>query len=83
MTHQGVLVFVEIRYRRSPTPVPPEQTITRPKQRRIVLAARHFLSRHTGFRCDPARFDIVALSGPLTAPDIRWIPNAFMVDDLR
>ncbi len=82
MTGCATLVFVEIRYRHSRAPVPPEQTVTTAKQRRIAIAAQHFLSSHARFRDYPARFDVLALSGSLPTPRIRWIRNAFTMDDL-
>lgn len=81
MIDDETLVFVEIRYRHSIKPVAPEQTITPAKQRRIIRAAQHFLSTYGNYSHYPARFDVLTLVGSLATPDIRWIANAFTVDN--
>ena len=65
-------VFVEVRYRRTSVFGSPQATVNAAKQRRIALAAARFLSRHPD---DPARFDVVAVSGD--PPRIEWIRDAF------
>ncbi|MFT4703079.1 MAG: putative endonuclease [Bradymonadia bacterium] len=54
------LVFVEVRSLWRITTVRPEDSITRPKQRKLTLAARLYLARYRG-RCPYARFDVVAV----------------------
>jgi putative endonuclease len=77
----GTLVFVEVRQRASARHGGAGASITAHKQRRIVLAARHFL-----LQCgsEPAcRFDVVLLQGPApgespaTPARIEWIRAAF------
>ena len=55
-----VLVFVEVKSRRQGQPA---EAVTPEKQRRLTLAALHFLKRH-GLLEQPCRFDVVAIVWP-------------------
>ena len=67
----GTLVFVEVRARAGTTHGGAASSVGGVKQRRIVLAARHYLMRH---RSPPAcRFDVVAIDGN----HIEWLKAAF------
>ena len=67
----GTLVFVEVRARAATTHGGAAARVGGVKQRRIVLAARHYLMRH---RSPPAcRFDVVAIDGD----HIEWLKAAF------
>ena len=70
---RGSLVFVEVRLRRNKDFGGAGASITSTKQRRLILAARHYLA---GKRQRPCRFDAVLLDG-LTEANIEWIRNAF------
>ena len=70
-----VLVFVEVRLRRNASYGGAAASITTAKQRRIVLAAKHFLSTHPGRESD-CRFDCV-LFDELSEKAIEWIRDAF------
>ena len=65
-------VFVEVRYRREQRFGSPLDTVDGAKQRRLTIAASHFLARHGNV---PARFDVVAITGE--PPRIEWIRDAF------
>ena len=67
----GTLVFVEVRARGSATHGGAAASVGANKQRRIVLAARHYLLRHR--QPPPCRFDVVAIEGDR----IEWIKGAF------
>ena len=74
----GTLVFVEVRQRVSAARGGAGGSITPLKQRRIVLAARHFLLR-LGSE-PPCRFDVVLIEGALDAapaPAVQWLRAAF------
>ncbi len=74
----GTLVFVEVRQRASAARGGAGGSITPLKQRRIVLAARHFLLR-LGSE-PPCRFDVVLIEGALgaaPAPAVQWLRAAF------
>lgn len=57
----GTLVFVEVRMRRDAGHGGAAASVGAAKQRRIVLAARHYLMRMA--TPPPCRFDVVAIDG--------------------
>ncbi|WOP15255.1 YraN family protein [Ottowia sp. SB7-C50] len=67
----GTLVFVEVRARADTSHGGAAATVGAVKQRRIVLAARHYLMRHPS--PPPCRFDVVAIDGN----HIEWLKAAF------
>jgi putative endonuclease len=71
MRDGGTLVFVEVRLRSRPEWGGAAASIDRHKQRRLTLAAQHYLVRRPW--PGPCRFDVVALDG---ADDINWIRDA-------
>ena len=78
----GTLVFVEVRQRASARQGGAGGSITATKQRRIVLAARHFLLR-LGSE-PPCRFDVVLIHGRFEPAaqareslHIEWLRAAF------
>lgn len=72
------LVFVEVRLRRNAGFGGAAASVTPTKQRRIVLAAQHYLTA-TGKHGSDCRFDCVLLDGPGEAR-IEWIRDAFAAD---
>ncbi len=77
-TGNGVVVFVEVRRRASSRFGGAAASVGAVKQRRIVLAARHYLLRWRS--PPPCRFDVVAMErGPGGAgnEDIVWLQAAF------
>ncbi|CAG4884102.1 conserved protein of unknown function [Georgfuchsia toluolica] len=79
-TDGRTLVFVEVRLRGSDKFGGAAASITPRKQQRIVLAARHWLSRHGNAFVDrDCRFDCVVMDAPDEAR-IEWIENAFLAD---
>jgi len=77
----GVLVFVEVRHRRTAAFGGGAVSVDARKRRRIVLAAQQFLLRHRQLQDMPCRFDVVEASGDADAPVLRWIEDAFRADD--
>lgn len=69
----GTLVFVEVRHRAGESHGGAASSITGVKRRRIVFAARHYLSRLRTL--PPCRFDVV-----LVEARIEWIRAAFDAD---
>jgi putative endonuclease len=69
------VVFVEVKARRRGAPA---EAVTPEKQRRLTLAALHFLKANALLEC-PARFDVVTLVWPddRSAPAIEHYRNAF------
>lgn len=75
-----VLVFVEVRYRRSAAYGGALASVNRPKQRKIIAAAQAYLVSHPRLRYRDCRFDVVAVSRPNYAPVFHWIRDAFSAD---
>ncbi len=72
------LIFVEVRLRRNPTYGGAGASITASKQRRIILAAQHYLTAHSAGDRD-CRFDCILFDGPhaLTENRLEWLRDAF------
>jgi putative endonuclease len=67
----GTVVFVEVRARRNQRQGGAAATVGAIKQRRIVLAARHYLLRWP--RLPACRLDVVAIEGER----VEWLRGAF------
>lgn len=67
----GTLVFVEVRARRHASHGGAAASVGAAKQRRIVLAARHYLMHLPS--PPPCRFDVVAIEDGR----VLWLPGAF------
>ena len=68
----GVLVFAEVRMRRSWSFGGAGESVTMAKRTRLVAAARLYLLRRPEAPC---RFDVFLVDGP--AGDVQWIRDAF------
>ncbi len=77
MRDGDVVVFVEVRYRRSSGFGGSAPSVDAAKQRKLVLAAQCFLVEHADLARHPCRFDVVAVDGETDAPRVDWIRNAF------
>lgn len=74
----ATLVFVEVRLRQNAGFGGAAASITRPKQKRIILAARHWLhGEGRRYARRPCRFDALLLND-LADPHCEWIRAAFM-----
>ena len=67
----GCVVFVEVRARRSSVHGGAAASIGLRKQRRILLAAQHYLLRFR--QPPPCRFDVITIDGD----ELHWLPGAF------
>lgn len=76
-----VVVFVEVKARRTATFGPPEGAVRAAKQRQIARVAEAFLST-SGLRGAPCRFDVVAVDLKAGPPRITWIRDAFPAEGL-
>jgi len=72
------LVFVEVRLRRNAAFGGAGASITAAKQRRVILAAQHYLSANGKHDCD-CRFDCILLED-MDERHIEWIRDAFSAD---
>jgi putative endonuclease len=71
----NTLVFIEVRQRSAQTHGGAGASISVPKQRRVVLAARYFLMRFAS--PPPCRFDVLLIDGALPQAGIEWLKGAF------
>lgn len=86
MRDGDMLVFVEVRFRRSAGTATTGfgggvASIDAAKRRKIVHAAERFLAAHREFARMPCRFDVIDASGDADAPDFVWLRDAFRADD--
>ncbi len=79
--HRGTVVFVEVRTRAAGAMVDPIESVDDGKRRRIVTAARHYVSRHR-LHDHPMRFDLVAVHAEAGGMRCEILRNAFDLDDL-
>jgi putative endonuclease len=77
MLENDVVVFVEVRFRKSTSHGTPEETITKAKIRKLVFAARLFLQTHPMHDTE-CRFDVVGVTQSQSGQLIfNWIKDAF------
>jgi putative endonuclease len=71
----SVIVFVEVKTRREGVPA---EAVTLEKQRRLTIAAVHFLKKHRLLE-HPSRFDVIAILWPddRQQPEITHYRSAF------
>lgn len=74
-----VLVFIEVKHRRSQIYGTPYEAVTRSKQHKIILAANAYLQKYSG-KIPTCRFDVVSLVGDLKNPHIEHISDAFLAE---
>lgn len=72
-THQGYLVFAEVKYRHSEKNGTPAEAVTYAKQKKICKAADYYRMKHRYNDAVPVRYDVVAI----TDQNIAWYQNAF------
>lgn len=79
MRQAQMLVFVEVRYRRSERFGSAAETVDRRKQRKLVRTAALYLNLQRFSQRRPCRFDIlgITLCGASGEYRFDWIPNAF------
>ena len=81
-TSDGTLVFVEVRQRSGQSHGGAGASISAVKQKRIIFAARHYLTRFKSL--PPCRFDVVLVQGGIVDStrheddaSIEWLQGAF------
>lgn len=81
MLEGPILVFIEVRQRRSGGLTTAAESVDRHKQRRIVTAASVYLSQRPELAMHTMRFDVVALNSRSTGDfTIEWLKDAFRPD---
>lgn len=68
-----VLVFVEVKYRKTAAKGEPAEAVTPLKQQRIRSVASYYLYSRRHGEDAPCRFDIIGILGE----ELRWIRDAF------
>lgn len=79
MQDRDILVFVEVRFRKSSAYGFAAETVTASKQRKLILAAQNYLLHNKPARHKPMRFDVIGImpKNP-DGYDYNWLQNAFM-----
>jgi len=80
MRDRDMLVFVEVRYRRSAAFGSATESITPGKQHKLLAAARQYLQQYRA--SIPCRFDVVGITGQNGMNNIEWIRDAFQSDEV-
>lgn len=71
------LVFVEVRYRKSQAYGGSIASVDKKKQKRVILAASHYLQKHKLTNKVACRFDVFAITGNVNQLSYNWIKGAF------
>ena len=72
---RAVLVFVEVKKRKSRSFGGAAASVTPAKQRKIITTAQYFLAQHDEYADLDCRFDVIAIEGDM----MQWYPAAFVV----
>lgn len=72
-SHEGYLVFVEVKFRSSTARGYALQAVDGRKQRQVCKVADHYRYVHGLGDNVPVRYDVVAIQGE----EIQWVQNAF------
>lgn len=77
MMHGECLVFVEVRYRQQTDWASALETVTRPKQQRIIKAAQQYLQKHRQYLAHACRFDVLGIDCVDGHNQFSWVQHAF------
>lgn len=77
-SHQGYLVFVEVRGQGASKKIDPFETITGRKRQKLILGALHYINQRGRYYEPNIRFDIVAVRGPLGKETVEILRGAFV-----
>ena len=80
MRDDDIIVFVEVRYRKSASHGDAAASVTASKQAKLILAAQHWLAAHPQHARRACRFDVVSYDGPANAIRHEWLRGAFEAD---
>lgn len=75
---QDMLVFIEVRFRKSNYFGGAVSSITYAKQKKLVKTAQLYLASHRNYDKMPCRFDVISINANT---EIDWIKSAFIVHD--
>ena len=71
--HEGYLVFVEVKYRKTTNCGTALEAVTPAKQGKICRVADYYRYSHRCGMDTPVRYDVLAIQGD----EVRWVQNAF------
>lgn len=77
MLDRDTIVFVEVRYRKSPSHGDAAASVTPTKQRKLILAAQQWLAQNPRHAQRPCRFDVMSYDGPAETVRHEWLRGAF------
>jgi len=77
MEDKGIVVFIEVRYRKRSDFGSGAETVTYSKQKKLTKAALHFIQKHQKLSKRNFRFDVISISLKGDQFKIDWIDNAF------
>ena len=82
MLQQGVLCFIEVKYRNSVAYGGAASAISTQKQKKIAKTAMFFIAENDGLKQHSMRFDALLMQQQAgnESPDINWIQNAFYAE---
>ena len=75
MQHQQILIFVEVRYRRSASHGSSAESVNFRKQQKIILTAQEYLQSLSEIPI--CRFDVLAIMDTMQSVTVDWIQDAF------
>lgn len=75
MENGELLAFIEVRLRTHDGFGSGADSVTKPKQKKIINTAKLFLQRNKNNRWQSFRFDVVSIGA-----DVDWIPGAFTLN---
>ena len=76
MKDQNILVFVEVRYRKSTNTMHALESITHAKCERIIKTAEYYIQSQKKPLNIDYRIDVISMSGEFDNAHIDWIQNA-------
>ncbi|MDP6263870.1 MAG: YraN family protein [Pseudomonadales bacterium] len=88
MKHRDLLVFIEVRFRKSDQFGSGAESVDYHKKRKLILTAKHFLALHRRYGKHDCRFDVISASpaasavprAALSDMQIEWFQDAFQND---
>lgn len=75
-----VLVFIEVKMRKSANFGNASGSVTLTKQKRIIKTAQYFLSQNPQFDGHDCRFDVLSFDGVGEHQAVEWLQGAFLVN---
>ena len=73
--NERILIFIEVKYRKSANFGSAQEMVSRSKQQKIINTANIFLERNLKYQNHECRFDVIAINNN----NLEWIKNAFEV----